>query len=677
MGERKPCFAALWIVVLLAFSVLPALVDVSEPVLDSDHPLGGAALSSVGDFTVPAQVDALAAWDSGACLNLVDQGLLCWGHPDGATGNHSSFPLPSILATDIEMTAIAAGGKTACAIDDVGGVHCWGNNSAGQAGQYRTPYSGSEWLSDPTLVPLAESAATVGVSVGMSCALLDTGFVSCWGSDVQWGVDPIHEFDGYDPYPFQVIRQIPLPGGHSAVALGAGFGRTVCAGLDDGRISCWGGNLLGVGYDRTGTVSSDMAWAEVPVEPAHVYVDIVMAERQGCALRDDGLIACWGRDATPALASESFRERPLPDGVHATELVSGVDIVCALTDDGGAYCWGRDRYALTNQYGVDIALPKRMMIGPQDLELIDLSIGNHSACAVYSDGTAACWGQHLFGQTGNGWSVGQEVLTGFVELTLPDAPRLLGSPSMLDGDGDGWTDVTEVACSTDHTLQAMVPDDQDGDKVCDRFDTDLDGDGWSTLDETQCGTVSSSSSSVPSDLDGDGICDPLDLDKDGDGRSNDLEVSCGTDPASAVDVVPDMDGDGICDAIDEDKDGDDWSNDLEVRCLTDPVDGGDEPPDVDGDTICDWLDKDMDADNFDNLYEANCSTAIDNGTYTPLDYDGDGLCDLLEEDADDDGWNRSSEVACLGYRADFDDNRTPVDTDSDGLCDSLDLDKDG
>ena len=241
MDERQHRLAGLWLVLLLACSVLPALVDVPGTGSDSGHPLGASPLSGSGDSITPAQVDALAAWDSGACLNLVDQGLLCWGHPDGATGNHTSFPFPSVLTTEVEMTAIAAGGKTACSVDDVGAVHCWGNNSAGQAGQFRTPYSGYEWLSDPAPVPLGESAVSVGVSIGMGCALLDSGVVSCWGSDVQWGVDPIHEFDGYNPYPFQVVRQIPLPGERSAVALGAGFGRTVCAGIDDGRISCWGG----------------------------------------------------------------------------------------------------------------------------------------------------------------------------------------------------------------------------------------------------------------------------------------------------------------------------------------------------------------------------------------------------------------------------------------------------
>ncbi|MBG17254.1 MAG: hypothetical protein CMB77_02725, partial [Euryarchaeota archaeon] len=231
MDERQHRVAALWLVLLLAFSMLPAFIDFPEPGPGSDHSLSAALHSVSSAPATPVQVDALAAWDSGACLNLVDQGLLCWGHPDGATGNHSSFPFPSVLATGIEMVSITAGGKTACSLDDVGAVHCWGNNSVGQAGQYRTPYSGQEWLADPVLVPLAESAISVGVSIGMGCALLDSGIVSCWGSDVQWGVDPIHELDGYDPYPFQVVRQIPLPGGRSAVAIGAGFGRTVCAGL--------------------------------------------------------------------------------------------------------------------------------------------------------------------------------------------------------------------------------------------------------------------------------------------------------------------------------------------------------------------------------------------------------------------------------------------------------------
>ena len=75
MDERQHRVAALWLVLLLAFSMLPAFIDFPEPGPGSDHSLSAALHSVSSAPATPVQVDALAAWDSGACLNLVDQGL--------------------------------------------------------------------------------------------------------------------------------------------------------------------------------------------------------------------------------------------------------------------------------------------------------------------------------------------------------------------------------------------------------------------------------------------------------------------------------------------------------------------------------------------------------------------------------------------------------------------------
>jgi len=53
--------------------------------------------------------------------------------------------------------------------------------------------------------------------------------------------------------------------------------------------------------------------------------------------------------------------------------------------------------------------------------------------------------------------------------------------------------------------------DADGDGIGDNADLDDEGDGWSDHDESQCGTGSKDPSDVPQDSDGDGICDSLDV----------------------------------------------------------------------------------------------------------------------------------------------------------------------
>ena len=54
-----------------------------------------------------------------------------------------------------------------------------------------------------------------------------------------------------------------------------------------------------------------------------------------------------------------------------------------------------------------------------------------------------------------------------------------------------------------------MPNDLDGDGICDTLDKDTDEDGWSDLDELLCETSPIDNSSIPLDLDGDGRCELL------------------------------------------------------------------------------------------------------------------------------------------------------------------------
>ncbi|MGS2717218.1 fibronectin type III domain-containing protein [Eionea flava] len=67
---------------------------------------------------------------------------------------------------------------------------------------------------------------------------------------------------------------------------------------------------------------------------------------------------------------------------------------------------------------------------------------------------------------------------------------------------------------------ALPSSDLDGDGIPDSIDADRDGDGISNVDEVAVGTDPDDISSVPADLDGDAIPDALDDDRDGDGVNN-------------------------------------------------------------------------------------------------------------------------------------------------------------
>jgi hypothetical protein len=293
--------------------------------------------------------------------------------------------------------------------------------------------------------------------------------------------------------------------------------------------------------------------------------------------------------------------------------------------------------------------------------------------------------------------------------------------------------VSEDACGSDSLDANSIPNDMDGDTICDGDDDDKDGDGIDNVNETGALGVPPGSSPINPDTDGDGICDgpespvtsnctagpdmfPLDPsaweDTDGDGYPNELfppsnstppleedldddndgwtdidEVNCGTDPVNVTDIPVDLNGDGICDVLDLDWDDDGIpnANETDTGIYNDPSDMGTDPwnPDTDGDGFCDG------------------PFAVFNGTDTvciggpdpfpldptmPFDTDGDGLPnDLpddyvgnLAEDLDDDndGYSDVSELNCDSDPLDA--SSTPTnDLDGDGICDAQDDDVDG
>ena len=180
----------------------------------------------------------------------------------------------------------------------------------------------------------------------------------------------------------------------------------------------------------------------------------------------------------------------------------------------------------------------------------------------------------------------------------PDGPGGLIADD--DDDGDGYLDLIEVTCESDPLDAISIPDDMDGDGICDLMDDDVDGDGIPNEDEL--GLPIDTSSTNP-DSDGDGVCDgpeapanggcvagpdafPLDpagaKDTDGDGKPDQLVP--GVTSTSQPPLVEDLDDDD-----------DTWSDADELACGTSsPTDAASVPVDTDGDGICDALDPYLD-----------------------------------------------------------------------------------
>lgn len=116
--------------------------------------------------------------------------------------------------------------------------------------------------------------------------------------------------------------------------------------------------------------------------------------------------------------------------------------------------------------------------------------------------------------------------------------------SIIDNDGDGWSDSEEKLYGTDPDNPNNYPEDTDNDHIPNQIDTDDDNDGYSDEMEISYGTNTLDIKDHPVDTDKDGIPNDDssdnkyigDADDDNDGLTDVIETSLGSSPINEIDV---------------------------------------------------------------------------------------------------------------------------------------------
>ena len=332
----------------------------------------------------------------------------CWGNNEyGQVGNgrdyitevlNDSFITgPDEVVSLDGAIAITAGSASSCALRETGEISCWGANGSGQLGSREAVFLNPS----PVSVSDIDDAIGVAAGAGHTCALREGGAVSCFGANI-WG----ELGDGQDD--LFTSDQVKVVGIDDAVAISSSNHHS-CLLHSNGEVSCWGSYWKGPpGDDATG----DSPPVPIKVDGISDATDMSAGNLVSCALRENGEIPCWGNlIAGDFIENEDGQISPVPStpelqaslGVESVKKISAEGThVCALETNGKITCAGANVFGQlgSGEFGEAMTFEFANVLDIDDAT--DISLGYDHTCALHETGEISCWGRNHFGQLGNG-----------------------------------------------------------------------------------------------------------------------------------------------------------------------------------------------------------------------------------------------------------------------------------
>ena len=334
---------------------------------------------------LPPSMRQVSAGGLHSCAIDNEGGLWCWGSNDvGQLGDGTliSRAAPAKIGGLGQVIAVAAGRVSTCALSQSGSVQCWGGNGFGELGDGTfTAHS----VPAP-VINFSAGALTISAGEGHYCSLLASGAVRCWGYNAFGQLGDGSTFfrpEGTDTQ-LQGLRPVRLAAG----------GDHTCALLDDSGVTCWGNNEDGQLGD--GTVDQRLTPAQLD-GPAGEFAAISAGSAHTCGITAAGGAKCWGSNFAGELGVGDFFAARSPEQVVG--LTSGLLKVevgkryhsCALTTAGAVKCWG-------SLFGG----PTPTDVPTLSSGIRDISPGYNHNCALTVAGGVKCWGSNFSGELGNG-----------------------------------------------------------------------------------------------------------------------------------------------------------------------------------------------------------------------------------------------------------------------------------
>ena len=180
------------------------------------------------------------------CAILSDGSVKCWGRNAfgqlgiGTTVNTNTPTTVNTLGAGRSAISLALAWNSTCALLDDGSVKCWGKSEHGQLGDGSSTGQISSPPSNPISFGAGRTAKMITAGEFHYCAILDNDEIMCWGDGANGKLATGSTADQTTP----TAPSGSFAAGRYAVYLDAGDHHT-CAILDNGKATCWGSDATG------------------------------------------------------------------------------------------------------------------------------------------------------------------------------------------------------------------------------------------------------------------------------------------------------------------------------------------------------------------------------------------------------------------------------------------------
>ena len=263
-----------------------------------------------------------------ACGITITQEAYCWG--DGSEGklgtgdaNGRLTPTPVATPGGIKFSQVEAGNFATCGVAISGQAFCWGRNDLGQLGS-KGAVAGH--LGDFTLLPVPVDGASATkqiVTAGpKTCFLQQTGRAFCSGNNSVMELGTTTQERCYGDKP---CSSTPVPVNTEQLFTTLAASQFATCGLTSSHETwCWGMDYENLFGSAPGSVPScpgagaSYGCTSAPIRGADGLVSLRAARSNHCGLKTDGVLYCWGGNAT----GQRGWGGPLPDYVPAAFSIS-------------------------------------------------------------------------------------------------------------------------------------------------------------------------------------------------------------------------------------------------------------------------------------------------------------------------------------------------------------------